>query len=340
MITICTKDTMRQQVESASSGLNTILYDFRGNPSFMYVIPKFKLNTIVATWPDEYHPAFNVAGTIKDYIYVGLHQACLSNSLALSFPDRIPQSSTLADARTYCSNKGTGWHLMSNLEWSAVSLYSLVNAITVYGNTNYGASYQDVKYAGTRIDGITPGTVSGTAITYTGSGTLNWRHNNQLTGISDMVGNGFEWTDGLKSIDGAIVTQEMNTYTDNDYETDAVLPASWHTLKNIGGTAISFTSNDVLWKNGVVSGTVDLTQSGLTLAYMASILGINCIQPLGLTAGGQIFENATGYQYRSTTGHAIAVRGSGYIDGSKSGLLSLKFVARTTTNMFRVAYTA
>ena len=43
MTTILIKDALRQSVEAASGGLQTVLYTAKGQPSFMNIIEKFDM---------------------------------------------------------------------------------------------------------------------------------------------------------------------------------------------------------------------------------------------------------------------------------------------------------
>ena len=40
---VSVKDSLRQSVEMATDGKNTVMYDDKGNPSVMVCIPKFNL---------------------------------------------------------------------------------------------------------------------------------------------------------------------------------------------------------------------------------------------------------------------------------------------------------
>lgn len=120
MATIITKDSLRSSVESATGGLCTVLYDDAGHPSFMRRIPKMRIEDL---YPDlgltGTHPAFIVNGVEKSELFIGMYPASLVDSYAVSLPGMDPANSLNFDsAVTYCKNKGTGWHLMTNAEWA------------------------------------------------------------------------------------------------------------------------------------------------------------------------------------------------------------------------------
>ncbi|MDD2895477.1 MAG: hypothetical protein PHG81_05595 [Aliarcobacter sp.] len=120
------KDTLRAGVEAATGGKVTVLYDDKGYPSYMNVIPKFKVEDIDASLGTGVHPAFIVGGVEKSEIFIGQYQAHVKNGMPVSMPGFKPTTSVDFDtAKAYCKNKGQGWHLMTNWEWAAMALYSV-----------------------------------------------------------------------------------------------------------------------------------------------------------------------------------------------------------------------
>lgn len=215
MPTIFVKDSLRASVEAASGGQMTVLYDDKGFPSYMVIIPKFNVEDIDATYGTGVHPAFIVNGEQKPEIFIGAYQAKIYNSRACSIPHVDPTVSINSDnAKAACTAKGAGWHLMTNWEWAAVALWCQKTGFQPRGNTNYGRTHEaEYKYeTGIRQDNYAPGSTSGIARTLTGSGPASWRHNNAFTGISDLVGNVAEWVDGLKLMDGKIYMPSDNNF--------------------------------------------------------------------------------------------------------------------------------
>ena len=120
------KDTLRESVEAATGGKVTVLYDDKGYPSYMNVIPKFKVEDIDASLGTGVHPAFIVGGVEKSEIFIGQYQAHVKDGIPVSMPGFKPTTSVDFDtAKAYCKNKGQGWHLMTNWEWAAMALYSV-----------------------------------------------------------------------------------------------------------------------------------------------------------------------------------------------------------------------
>jgi len=214
MITIV-KDQLRASVEAASGGQKTILYNDKGQPGEYFILPKFRyedlgFDTELGTGVCS---AFIVDDTEKNEIFIGAYPATIMNSRAVPMAGIAPSNyMTFDQAKAYCENNGSGFHMLTRHEWAAISLWCMANSFEPRGNTNYGRSYDATYDFGRRADGNSPGYASGTALTLNGSGPASWRHNNSFSGIADLVGNIWKWTDGLKLVDGRVLCTEDNTY--------------------------------------------------------------------------------------------------------------------------------
>ena len=116
--TLFFKDAYRAQVEAASGGQNTVLYDDQGNPSVMVWVPAFTLGDISTLLGDTstLHPAFVVNGVAKPGIWIGMYQAKVISGRACSLPGQDPTTDVTYDqAKSYCTAKGAGWHM--NTAW-------------------------------------------------------------------------------------------------------------------------------------------------------------------------------------------------------------------------------
>jgi len=213
MAVIFTKDQLRFAVESATGGQQTVLYDDKGYPTIVQIIPKFNIEDVAPSLGSGVHPAFIVGGVEKSYIYIAVYPAAVMDGRAVSMAGLPPANYVTYDqAKQYCTSKGAGWHLMTNWEWAAIVLWCIKNGFQPRGNTNYGRAHDATFEVGARDDKLAPGTASGTARTLGGSGPASWRHNNSFPGIADMVGNVWEWQHGLKIVDGKIYM-----INDNDF---------------------------------------------------------------------------------------------------------------------------
>ena len=219
------KDVNRYAVERASGGRQTVLYDDLGNPSVMNIIPIFRYEDLgyAADMGTGVATCFDVGtGANKSEIFIGAFQSSLVGSRAVSLPRTDQATSVNFDtAKTYCANKGAGWHLMTMHEWAAISLWCMANGFEPRGNTNYGRAHDRYVERGRRMDGGLPGDTAGTARVHGGSGPDAWRHNNSPWGISDMVGNVWEWLDGFKLQDGQIIASTFNTQAEASWVAQA-----------------------------------------------------------------------------------------------------------------------
>jgi formylglycine-generating enzyme required for sulfatase activity len=62
------------------------------------------------------------------------------------------------------------------------------------------------------VGGRAPGLASGDGRTFAGSDPASWRRDDTPNGISDMVGNVWEWMDGLKLNRGRIYMPNDDNY--------------------------------------------------------------------------------------------------------------------------------
>ena len=276
-----------------------------------------------------------------------MYQAYVNDSRAYSLPNMDPTTNVDFDtARTYCTNKGTGWHLMTAFEWAAVMLWVLKYGTQPRGNTQYGRAYDATYETGIRGDGGTPGSTSGTARTNTGSGPKTWRHDGTFNGIADLVGNIWEWNDLFKLVDGQIYCPADNDYT--------LAEASWTAQgvyfdRKAAGTAqpvlnSSRTQTDegqspnYSYINPWTSMELD---SGLTAANLLKQL---CISPKTTESGGTIpiFNSVVGAVWSRNNGERVPIRGGYWGSTSDAGLAALSLGStRSSTRSyigFRLAY--
>ena len=317
------KDVRRHAVERASGGRQTVLYDDLGNPSVMNIIPIFRYEDLgyTADMGTGVATCFDVGtGTNKSEIFIGAFQSSLVGSRAVSLPRTDQATSVNFDtAKTYCANKGAGWHLMTMHEWAAISLWCMANGFEPRGNTNYGRAHDRYVERGRRMDGGLPGDTAGTARVHAGSGPDAWRHNNSPWGISDMVGNVWEWLDGFKLQDGQIIASTFNAQAEASWAAQAAYFDA--TLATGGAPKLS---------NAVVNrlGTIGDNQNA---GYSANE-AFNVMTKAGTYVSNQLLkrmlvEPATvlpkGRVYMRNFGERLPVRGGYWNNGSYAGLAAL-----------------
>lgn len=334
MPTIFIKDDLRASVEAASGGRVTVLYDDKGYPSFMHVFPRFNVQDIDASLGTGTHEAFVVNGVEKSEIFIGQYLASVRDSRALSLPGMVPDRNLNFDsALTYCKDKGPGWHLMTNAEWAAVALWSWKNGFQPRGNTDYGRAY-DLKYeSGRRIDKAAPGVTTGYPATLTGSGPVSWRHDNSVSGISDLVGNVWEWVGGLRLQNGEIQVLQNNNAADNT-KSQADGSAEWKAVLLSDGSLVEPGTAGTAKYDGA-TGTSGAPQLDDVLDYPAASCSVSFqglaadsgITPPGILMRLLLFPHVTtgliGGMYINNSSERLPLRGGAWNYGSSAGLFAL-----------------
>ena len=317
------KDVRRHAVERASGGRQTVLYDDLGNPSVMNIIPIFRYEDLgySADMGTGVVSCFDVGtGTNKSEIFIGAFQSSLVGSRAVSLPRTDQATSVNFDtAKGYCANKGAGWHLMTMHEWAAISLWCMANGFEPRGNTNYGRAHDRYVERGRRMDGGLPGDTAGTARVHCGSGPDAWRHNNSPWGISDLVGNVWEWMDGFKLQDGQIIASTFNTQAEASWAAQAAYFDS--TLTTGGAPRLS---DAVVNRLGTIG---DNTNAG----YSANE-AFNVMAKAGTYVSNQLLKRLLvepstvlpkGRVYMRNFGERLPYRGGSWVVGSDAGLAAL-----------------
>lgn len=194
-----TQLALKLAVEAETNGEQTIIFTEKGQPSFMYKLAKFDMSTVNAAWSGT-HPAFIVDGVEKDYIYIGVYSGVLKNGEIVSQPNQDPRLplSTL-DQQKNITACGAGFHMMSFDEWAAIALLCRTNSWFPFGITDASLGYS--PFGGPNEKGRS---LPNSAHIYTGSGTVNFRHNLSYTGISDLVGNVHERQVGCRLVNGEL----------------------------------------------------------------------------------------------------------------------------------------
>ncbi len=139
-------------------------------------IPKCSWADLGVGDSEETFPAFIIDGKEVDSIFIGKYCGDVENNKAISKKGRAPSSVKINLAQTYCENIGTGWHMMTRLEWTVITLWCIKNNLF----PAYRGGY--------------------TTTSPTGSGGNSFSHDGTEDGIFDMHGVPAEFNGGIRFI--------------------------------------------------------------------------------------------------------------------------------------------
>jgi hypothetical protein len=328
-------------VLAASGGKQTVKYNANGDPCFFTRIPRFNLEDIHTALGTGPHPAFIVNGVIKNEILIATYPAVIEKGCAISIPGQSPAVNIAFDAaKAACEANGPGFHLLTAWERAALALWCLKNGFQPRGNTANGKSHEAAWETGTPAPDIAAKTLGG-------SGPASWRHDGTMAGIADLVGNVYEWLDGLKTVDGRLYFPEDNNFM----LPEAQWPASPIYLDATAGPGDrdgSADSGDIVindrinhytetpapagggdtgdfnyayntaWKETLVYATFSALE--LSVRQAAARL---LIAPKLESAGNVLFPEAKGAFYSRNYGERLPIWGGNWSVGSDTGLAFL-----------------
>ena len=257
MPTIFSKDSLRASVEAASGGRQTVLYTALGQPTYMNVIPQFDGQSLDPGLPAGPHEMFMVGGVAKSEYFVGTFQGQVVNGELLSLPSVDPSASMSHDqAVAYARACGVGHHVMTNAAFAGIALWCRANSFQPRGNTSYGKSADSSWETARRIDGFGPGNTAGTPRILTGSGPASWRHDNTPSGISDLNGNIWEWTPGVRLMAGEIqiITGNNAALSSTDMSSAS---AEWKAINGATGALMTPTFTGTIASGDYVATTAN-----------------------------------------------------------------------------------
>ena len=194
------KDELRAAVELNSNGKETVIYDDYDNPNIMVRFDAYN-EKFVGLAEDKIHPAFVIdnKGTTVSEIWVSKYiNAHGSNDVAISWHGTMPWSYCgFENAVIASEKKGKGWHMMTNLEWSAIALWSWK-----MGHSKQGFNHDNKAALTSRHvfhDEKSPsGDVHSWFTAYNEVGDPSQSHDGSIYGIFDMNGNYRQYVDGVR----------------------------------------------------------------------------------------------------------------------------------------------
>lgn len=338
MLTISVPDSLRMSVEAASGGRQTVLYTAKGQPTYMNIISQVDGPSLDATLPAGPHPAFVVGGVVKSSIMIGTYPGVIRNGELLSLPGVDPTASQNHDTFVNTARaNGIGHHVCTNAEYALLALLCRANSFQPRGNTNWGRSSDATWETGRRNDGVAPGTASGTGRTLTGSGPVSWRHDNTFSGISDLSGNVWGWSPGMRIVDGEIQILEGNNAALNTTDMSAG-SAAWRAIDGSNGNLVNpGSANTVKYATSGTAAYTLVCASGSSFELMTNpgttpvgaaalaLLRAYGLFPVASQLGGTIAApaaNGDGF-YITLTGERVPIRGGDWYHSAIAGVFAL-----------------
>ena len=325
---------------------NEILIDKFNNPSIMVKIPKMKMSDLIKGGSENPHPAFIINGAEKDFIYISKYQNAIIDNTPCSIPLEEPATNlTYDEAKELCESKGSGWHLMTNAEWSLLMLLALKNNTEPFGNNNYGEDINNHQQGRK---------VGESDIIYTGSGEQLWSHDYTQSGIFDLNGNVNEWVSGLRLNSGQIqVIMDNNAASGINTGTDST---RWKTVNTDGSYGDKEEiENTYFYKYKSTpseSGPIELSDNQGTVQEDESFNGESRFETviessneitkaLGLATVQETKDKGDIVRIKNS-GERLARRGGCYSDGEKAGIASLDLTVgrdyKSADTGFRACY--
>lgn len=324
-LTISATMGYRNAVEKASGGRETLITDAQGNDNIMCVIPRMNyedLGLSALNLGTGTMTAFLTDGVPRSEVLISKYINSTVGGGVASVGGNYPRVSVNFDtAKSLSTNKGAGWHLMSQHEWELLRFLGLVAGHAPRGNTNWGRAHDARFEVATRIDGRAAGDTAGDGKTKVGQGPLSWMHDGSPYGVCDLVGNVWEWVDQFKIVDGQIICT-----LDND---PSIAEANWIAqaafYDNSGGLKLSNS------RTATTSTNLEATSIQKTATYVANEL----MRRLGIEHDG---PSSTGRLYVNNDGERLPLRGGGWYIGADAGPAALNLSYPRSDSYSRVGF--
>ena len=314
----------REKLENIMNlGWSQTFIDSQGTSNEMFVIPKLRCEDLDPNGAlgEGVHPAFINKNTEKPFIAIARYQASNNGSnIPVSQYNKSPWVSIDFDtARAKClaKNNGsstptikfngevistaTGWHLMSIWDWALVQAWNAIWGPRVKGN------------------------VSSSAAIGTGTGGNTYAHNGKENGIFDLVGNVWEWQEGMKKGSNEHIIMLPNN--DTSLMNSSSNEGSW-TDTGVNNPNVNAGTEYGWWNTNQTMG--DAASEAIKMMLTRSL--IRCAGPNYKTPGNVWYN----------TGERMPKRGGNWNNGANAGLGALNLNnerSNSNTNIgFRFAF--
>jgi len=195
----------RNRIEDASNGRNTLRFDDANQPSVMVrFVPnrESKKSYLYNDSTSGIHQAFVIDGLVRPFERAKYNFGRVGST---NYPVNLwgltpAHSQNFGTFQALAVNKGAGWSLPSQAMEAYIALLSMRKAFESRGNTQYGFSHERTDEFGIHASELES---VGTRHALTGTGPVTWRHDGTPFGVDGFVGNVWNWTGGLRTVEGA-----------------------------------------------------------------------------------------------------------------------------------------
>lgn len=340
-------DDFRLAVEALSGGRNTVKLDDLGMPSVMVPLPALTYADVMAGGTADKLPGFLIEN-VERKMFVSKFLNIVVNNRAYSLPMKDPRASITFDAAlSACRSKGEGWGLNTAGLWAAIMSWCYKNNTVPRGNTNYGAAHDVAHEKGI---GTSMSDATRVGRTATGSGPTTWYHDLTTTGIADLVGNVWEWTAGLRLVNGEI---QIIPYSDALKSSVNLGAAStdWKAIMSDGSIVEPGTPGTLKYDGETVSSgirintEIEFPTSGSTsfskaFGSVAAKSGVNIPQimrGLGLAPISEHTYQGTMYM-RNHEAERMPYRGGDWANGGYAGLGALHLSSPRSSSIGSIGF--
>ena len=154
-------------------------------------------------------------GTFRSECRIAIHKSVNVGGRTVSRSGLAPYVNLNFDEfKTKASDLSGGFRMLdvyhdAFINWQILSIIAK-GGQQPRGNTEWGRAHDMISEVGRRVDGMLSNERTGNGATLTGSGPDSWRHDGTTFGVSDWVGNVWEWVDGFKTLGGQFYVAEYS----------------------------------------------------------------------------------------------------------------------------------